>query len=154
MAGGGNSGAGLLGLLLLGVLPLLAAGEDPYRFFTWTVTSGDIYPLGVKQKVGPPTRTLLLGADSISVFADAAGILVSIARAGDPDQQPVPGAADRCRHQRQPRHQRLQQTHRAIPPLLVSSTALATMDGISFVRSPRLAAPPTELKCSLVQFAR
>ncbi|XP_043688142.1 L-ascorbate oxidase homolog [Telopea speciosissima] len=25
-------------------------GEDPYRFFTWTVTYGDIYPLGVKQQ--------------------------------------------------------------------------------------------------------
>jgi len=26
-------------------------GEDPYRFFTWKVTYGDIYPLGVKQQV-------------------------------------------------------------------------------------------------------
>lgn len=25
--------------------------EDPYRFFTWNVTFGDIYPLGVKQQV-------------------------------------------------------------------------------------------------------
>ncbi|KAF8391532.1 hypothetical protein HHK36_023837 [Tetracentron sinense] len=25
-------------------------GEDPYRFFTWNVTYGDIYPLGVKQQ--------------------------------------------------------------------------------------------------------
>ncbi|GAA0153405.1 oxidase [Lithospermum erythrorhizon] len=25
-------------------------GEDPYRFFTWEVTYGDIYPLGVKQQ--------------------------------------------------------------------------------------------------------
>ncbi|XP_015873551.3 L-ascorbate oxidase homolog [Ziziphus jujuba] len=25
-------------------------GEDPYRFFTWKVTYGDIYPLGVKQQ--------------------------------------------------------------------------------------------------------
>ncbi|KAI3849084.1 hypothetical protein MKX03_011527 [Papaver bracteatum] len=25
-------------------------GEDPYRFFTWKVTFGDIYPLGVKQR--------------------------------------------------------------------------------------------------------
>jgi hypothetical protein len=25
--------------------------EDPYRFFTWNVTYGDIYPLGVKQQV-------------------------------------------------------------------------------------------------------
>ena len=29
--------------------------------------------------------------------------------AGDPDQHAVPGAADRRRHQRQHRHQRLQQ---------------------------------------------
>jgi hypothetical protein len=27
--------------------------EDPYRFFTWKVTYGDIYPLGVKQQVPP-----------------------------------------------------------------------------------------------------
>ena len=26
-------------------------GEDPYRFFNWNVTYGDIYPLGVKQQV-------------------------------------------------------------------------------------------------------
>ncbi|XP_024960835.1 L-ascorbate oxidase homolog [Cynara cardunculus var. scolymus] len=25
-------------------------GEDPYRFFNWNVTYGDIYPLGVKQQ--------------------------------------------------------------------------------------------------------
>jgi len=25
--------------------------EDPYRYFTWKVTYGDIYPLGVKQQV-------------------------------------------------------------------------------------------------------
>ncbi|CAL5394168.1 unnamed protein product [Camellia sinensis] len=25
-------------------------GEDPYRFYTWNVTYGDIYPLGVKQQ--------------------------------------------------------------------------------------------------------
>ncbi|XP_058220307.1 L-ascorbate oxidase homolog [Rhododendron vialii] len=25
-------------------------GDDPYRFFTWNVTFGDIYPLGVKQQ--------------------------------------------------------------------------------------------------------
>ncbi|KAL2479913.1 Transcription factor GTE10 [Abeliophyllum distichum] len=26
------------------------SGEDPYRFFTWNVTYGDIYPLGFKQQ--------------------------------------------------------------------------------------------------------
>ncbi|XP_066400073.1 L-ascorbate oxidase homolog [Miscanthus floridulus] len=51
---GGNAGAAsavrvLFSLLGL-VLPLLVAGDDPYRFFTWTVTYGDIYPLGVKQQ--------------------------------------------------------------------------------------------------------
>jgi hypothetical protein len=25
--------------------------EDPYRFFNWNVTYGDIYPLGVRQQV-------------------------------------------------------------------------------------------------------
>lgn len=29
----------------------IISGEDPYRFFTWNVTYGDIYPLGVKQQV-------------------------------------------------------------------------------------------------------
>lgn len=27
--------------------------EDPYRFFNWNVTYGDIYPLGVRQRVRP-----------------------------------------------------------------------------------------------------
>ncbi|XP_077243687.1 L-ascorbate oxidase homolog isoform X2 [Tasmannia lanceolata] len=31
-------------------LSVLVNGEDPYRFFTWNVTYGDIYPLGVKQQ--------------------------------------------------------------------------------------------------------
>lgn len=34
----------------LAVLALVGA-EDPYRFFNWNVTYGDIYPLGVKQQV-------------------------------------------------------------------------------------------------------
>ncbi|KAF7810748.1 L-ascorbate oxidase-like protein [Senna tora] len=33
-------------LLLLAV----AAAEDPYRFFNWNITYGDIYPLGLKQQ--------------------------------------------------------------------------------------------------------
>ncbi|KAK8678336.1 hypothetical protein V6N13_143840 [Hibiscus sabdariffa] len=27
----------------------IARAEDPYRFFTWNVTYGDIFPLGVRQ---------------------------------------------------------------------------------------------------------
>lgn len=60
MAGGNNAGAAArLVSALLVALPLLAAGEDPYRFFTWTVTYGDIYPLGVKQQV--PSSLLCIG---------------------------------------------------------------------------------------------
>ncbi|CAD6217930.1 unnamed protein product [Miscanthus lutarioriparius] len=51
---GGNAGAASAARILFSllglVLPLLVAGDDPYRFFTWTVTYGDIYPLGVKQQ--------------------------------------------------------------------------------------------------------
>ncbi|THU51845.1 hypothetical protein C4D60_Mb06t35340 [Musa balbisiana] len=41
--------------LVCGVLVFLAAAfvagaDDPYRFFTWTVTYGPIYPLGVQQQ--------------------------------------------------------------------------------------------------------
>lgn len=28
----------------------IAGAEDPYRFFNWNVTYGDIYPLGVRQQ--------------------------------------------------------------------------------------------------------
>lgn len=40
-------------LVVLVVVCFIVAidGEDPYRFFTWNVTYGDIYPLGVKQQV-------------------------------------------------------------------------------------------------------
>jgi hypothetical protein len=48
MAAGASAVALLLGLQILCVL---VAGEDPYRFFTWNVTYGNIYPLGVKQQV-------------------------------------------------------------------------------------------------------
>ncbi|TQD74779.1 hypothetical protein C1H46_039669 [Malus baccata] len=42
----------LLSFAIFGVLFLVngVIGEDPYRFFTWKVTYGDIYPLGVKQR--------------------------------------------------------------------------------------------------------
>ncbi|KAJ7967110.1 L-ascorbate oxidase-like [Quillaja saponaria] len=36
----------IFGLVNVGVV----VGEDPYRFFDWNVTYGDIYPLGVKQQ--------------------------------------------------------------------------------------------------------
>ncbi|CAA3000207.1 L-ascorbate oxidase homolog [Olea europaea subsp. europaea] len=40
----------LLKLAVLFVLLAIAEAEDPYRFFTWNVSYGDIYPLGVRQQ--------------------------------------------------------------------------------------------------------
>lgn len=42
-----------LGLcIVVGALFIAIAGaEDPYRFFNWNVTYGNIYPLGVRQQV-------------------------------------------------------------------------------------------------------
>ncbi|KAL5102205.1 hypothetical protein RYX36_006532, partial [Vicia faba] len=28
----------------------ITSAEDPYKFFNWNVTYGDIYPLGVRQQ--------------------------------------------------------------------------------------------------------
>ena len=38
-------------LLLLAVAASLAGADDPYRYFTWTVTYGPITPLGTTQQV-------------------------------------------------------------------------------------------------------
>ncbi|XP_077253906.1 L-ascorbate oxidase homolog [Tasmannia lanceolata] len=40
----------ILGCFFFFFLSAFVKGDDPYRFFTWTVTYGDIYPLGVKQQ--------------------------------------------------------------------------------------------------------
>ena len=45
-------------LAVLGVS--LVKADDPYRFYTWTVTYGTRYLLGVPQQVGNFTVLLLL----------------------------------------------------------------------------------------------
>lgn len=40
-----------ISIVLLLVLINGVFGDNPYRFFTWKITYGDIYPLGVKQQV-------------------------------------------------------------------------------------------------------
>jgi hypothetical protein len=46
------AGAALTVLLCLAVSLFAVVGaEDPYRFFDWNVTYGDIYPLGLRQQV-------------------------------------------------------------------------------------------------------
>jgi uncharacterized protein YerC len=46
-------------VLVLALVALVNA-EDPYRFFDWNVTYGDIYPLGVRQRVRIRTLSLSL----------------------------------------------------------------------------------------------
>ncbi|PON33668.1 Copper-resistance protein [Parasponia andersonii] len=52
-------------LLLLG----LVCAEDPYRFFDWNITYGDIYPLGVRQR-GILVNGQFPGPDIYSVTND------------------------------------------------------------------------------------
>ncbi|KAK9755638.1 hypothetical protein RND81_01G040100 [Saponaria officinalis] len=62
----------MLVLMLIGN----SKGEDPYRFFTWNVTFGDIFPLGVKQQgilinrqfPGPPIHAVTNDNLIIHVF--------------------------------------------------------------------------------------
>lgn len=42
--------------LIFGVLAIfdgvsLVKADDPYRYYTWTVTYGNVFPLGVPQQV-------------------------------------------------------------------------------------------------------
>ncbi|KAH7567065.1 hypothetical protein JRO89_XS07G0012100 [Xanthoceras sorbifolium] len=52
LVGGGGGVGGALCAFVCVTLSLLSIvnAEDPYRFFNWNVTYGDIYPLGVKQQ--------------------------------------------------------------------------------------------------------
>lgn len=65
-------------LILVVLLTIIGSSlaESPYRFFTWNVTFGDIYPLGVKQQgilingqfPGPPIEAVTNDNLIISVF--------------------------------------------------------------------------------------
>ena len=43
--------AGVLCFVAASLFAAIVRAEDPYRFFSWNVTYGDIYPLGVRQQV-------------------------------------------------------------------------------------------------------
>ncbi|XVE53398.1 hypothetical protein DITRI_Ditri02bG0201100 [Diplodiscus trichospermus] len=47
---GYNRGVRVCCFMLVMLLFSCTNGEDPYSFYTWNVTYGDIYPLGVKQQ--------------------------------------------------------------------------------------------------------
>ncbi|XP_074312069.1 L-ascorbate oxidase homolog [Silene latifolia] len=63
-------------LLLLMMVIGNSKGESPYRFYTWNVTYGDIYPLGIKQQgilingqfPGPPIEAVTNDNLIISVY--------------------------------------------------------------------------------------
>lgn len=44
----------------LAMFAIVARAESPYRFFTWNVTYGDIYPLGVRQQVCKNLKVLII----------------------------------------------------------------------------------------------
>lgn len=50
------------------LLVICSNGEDPYRIYTWNVTYGDIYPLGVKQQVWKVQSYMRLFEDFLSNF--------------------------------------------------------------------------------------
>nr|XP_033511081.1 L-ascorbate oxidase homolog [Nicotiana tomentosiformis] len=66
----------LMAVVLMFVHTNLISGEDPYRFYTWNVTYGDIYPLGLKQQgilingqfPGPPIECVTNDNLIINVF--------------------------------------------------------------------------------------
>ncbi|XP_010539810.1 PREDICTED: L-ascorbate oxidase homolog [Tarenaya hassleriana] len=69
--------ASLAAALIAGIsLVFAVTAEDPYRFFTWNVTYGDIYPLGVRQQgilingqfPGPDVRSVTNDNLIINVF--------------------------------------------------------------------------------------
>ncbi|XP_051149809.1 L-ascorbate oxidase homolog [Andrographis paniculata] len=65
----------MLGLVFVFVLFPIAAADDPYRFFTWNITYGTIYPLGVPQQ-GILINGQFPGPDIYSVTND--NIIVNV----------------------------------------------------------------------------
>ncbi|KAF8022636.1 hypothetical protein BT93_F0218 [Corymbia citriodora subsp. variegata] len=65
----GLEGAGALFLCACVAVLAIAGAEDPYRFFTWNITYGDIYPLGVRQQ-GILINGQFPGPDIFSVTND------------------------------------------------------------------------------------
>lgn len=67
---------------LLAVVALLLAlhgvnGGNPYRYYTWKITYGDIYPLGVKQQVQFRSIPLSLSLCFLSGAFELCGMCVA-----------------------------------------------------------------------------
>ncbi|KAK8642203.1 hypothetical protein V6N13_011559 [Hibiscus sabdariffa] len=72
-------------ILFLGV-----NGENPYRFFTWKVTYGDVYPLGVKQQVPQDYYVVASSRFTRRVLTTTAVLHYSNSKKGV--SGPIPGA--------------------------------------------------------------
>jgi len=101
-------------LLCLSLFAVAAVAEDPYRFFNWNVTYGDIYPLGVRQQVLFSSYTSLL-------LCCLGGSHSYHTHTGNTYQRSIPRSRHSFCYQRQPHHQCLQQLGPALSLILVHS---------------------------------
>lgn len=107
-------------ITVLSLLLVLHAvnGDNPYRFYTWKVTYGDIYPLGVKQQVLSANCFLLCFLCCVSWML--LGLkLRKCGGAGNLDKWAVSGADDWLCYQWQLDYQCLQLLEWAISHFLV-----------------------------------
>ena len=97
----------LYGVAFLGVwffrLAIFISAEDPYRFFDWKVTFGEILPLGVPQQAC--CRFMI---NSLSIFFLSNISLSVCLSSGDTDQRAIPWAGHLRGYKRQSNYQRAQ----------------------------------------------
>lgn len=113
-------------LLLLTFVSESINAEDPYRFFAWNVTYGDIYPLGVKQQVHLQLREVHLFSQQIlcSVFFQCI-TYNSFCLSGNTDKRAIPRTNNRVCHQWQCDCQHYQQSGWTISHVMVISPLLS-----------------------------
>lgn len=121
---GEHSLCSLVLVFIFFILSLLVNGEDPYRFFTWNITYGDIYPLGVKQQVLMNTSFVFLYSCLFSFVFFLKNFLEwkwwrMNRNAGDFDKWAISRATDRVCYKWQFDNQCLQQLGWTLPHYLV-----------------------------------
>ena len=105
-------------IVCISAFSITVVAEDPYRFFNWNVTYGDIYPLGVRQQVFDSLFYFhLIHSKHNNILC----VLLShtLTQTGNTYQRSIPRSRHSFCYQRQPHHQCLQQLGPAISPLLV-----------------------------------
>ena len=99
-------------LSIFSLLFTIVAAEDPYRFFTWNVTFGDIYPLGIRQQVCYLNLLLFLRKNQLDwwyIYLDSVDLVPDSHQnqqvhgwsiVGNLDQWPIPRSWYLLRYQR------------------------------------------------------